>query len=203
MEIFCCSSKEWGLLEKLIIAAHADDEALGCVSVLKNSIVFICSYDSSREEELLSASKDIEYSFYQFNEEENNFNLHSLIKEFELAINTWQPNMVFIPHPGYHQDHTVAYNASIAALRPHETNFFVKKVFIYESIHDFLWTDKVFTPNYFIPIDIEEKIKAFSFYKSQMKSHRSIESITQLAALRGKQANVPYAEAFKVIRWIL
>jgi N-acetylglucosamine malate deacetylase 1 len=190
-------------LNKLIIAPHADDETLGCAGVLgKDSWVLICSLETKRLGELITASNNIEYQFVIGEGIENILTIDYLVSEIEIWINSLKPDMIFIPHPGYHQDHQVAYHASLAALRPHEYNFFVKKVLVYEGIHDFLWTNEDFIPNYFIPIDIEKKIQAFSYYKSQMQEHRSLESIRQLAALRGKQANISYAEAYRIVRWV-
>jgi LmbE family N-acetylglucosaminyl deacetylase len=188
-------------MSSLIIAPHADDETLGCTGFLNKAIVLICSFDSQRIGELITASSNIGYTFILGEGKENNLDMSYMVGEVESWVNSFRPEMVFIPHSGYHQDHQVAYNASFAALRPHEKNFFVKKVLVYEGIHDFIWSDEKFIPNYFIPIDIEKKIEAFSYYKSQMKSHRSLDSIRQLAALRGKQSGYPYAEAYRIIRW--
>ena len=190
-------------MNKLIIAPHADDEALGCASILdKDTYVLVCSADSERMMELTEAAFALNYTFLRNDGVENRLDNVALINYIEYWINTLKPDMVFIPHPGYHQDHQVSYNAAIAALRPHDRNFFVNKILIYEGIHDFIWSDKLFTPNYYVPLDIDKKIKAFSYYKSQMQPHRSLESITQLAALRGKQSNYPYAEAFQIKRWV-
>jgi N-acetylglucosamine malate deacetylase 1 len=199
-------------MDKLIISPHADDEALGCGGILdKNTTVLVCSIDESefglsvadRNSELLMASTKIGfYCSKNLDTKVNHLEITAMVNWIEGEIHAWEPEAMYIPHPGYNQDHRVVYEAAITATRPHETNFFVKKVLVYEGIQDFLWGNNTFIPNYFIPIDIEKKIKAFSFYKSQMKEHRSLDSIRQLAALRGKQANCSYAEAYKIIRWV-
>ena len=42
------------------------------------------------------------------------------IAYIESAINTFRPDIVFIPNPSYNQDHQAVYDASIIALRPHD-----------------------------------------------------------------------------------
>ena len=110
---------------------------------------------------------------------------------------------VFIPLFSYNQDHRAAYNAAMVALRHHDINWFVEKVFLYEQPHTILWPYSNFEPNFYIEIDVSEKIKIYNLYKSQVRGHRSSEIITTIAKLRGKQANMEYAEAFRCIRYII
>jgi N-acetylglucosamine malate deacetylase 1 len=190
-------------LNKLIIAPHADDEALGCASVLDdNTWVFIVTINRERENETLYEALEFEFSYSFGYHTQNGLDFSKVVNDVEEWMNFVKPEKIFIPHPGYHQDHQVTYDACLAALRPHDKNFFVKKVLVYEGIHDFLWSDRVFIPNYFIPLDVEKKVKAFSYYESQMKAHRDIESIKRIASLRGMQSGLPFAEAFQIKRWV-
>ena len=91
------------------------------------------------------------------------------------------------------------------SLRPHDINFFVKKVLVYEQPHVFLWSDTYkdnFKPNYFVPIDIDRKIKAYELMKSQVRDFRSSKDIRALSQLRGTQSGCDYAESFQIIRWV-
>jgi hypothetical protein len=90
----------------------------------------------------------------------------------------------------------------MVALRHHDINWFVNKVFIYEQPHTILWPYKDFTPNYYIEVNLKEKIEIYRLYKSQVRGHRSSEIIEVMAKLRGKQANRPYTEAFNCIRYV-
>lgn len=62
-----------------------------------------------------------------------------------------------------------------------------------------------FSPNLFVEIGkdgVERKIEAISLYKGVMRPYphpRSVEAITGLAAYRGSQAGVHYAEAFECV----
>jgi len=101
----------------------------------------------------------------------------------------------------------VVYEAAITALRPHDKNFFVKKAFVYEQPHTFLWAQRpgridVFEPNYFVPIDIDHKVKLYNLMGSQVRSFRSPEILRSMAHLRGHQCNSAYAEAYGILRWV-
>jgi len=65
-----------------------------------------------------------------------------------------------------------------------------------------LWDDENFKPNYFIPIDIERKVKLYEIMKSQVRKFRSSEHLRAIAKLRGGQSNYDYAEAYKILRWV-
>ena len=82
-------------------------------------------------------------------------------------------------------------------------NFFVKKVLIYEQPQDF-WDSgrEDFKPNYFIPINIDKKIKLYNKLNSQVRGHRSTDHIETIAKLRGMQINEAHAEGFKIVRWV-
>ncbi len=205
-------------MKKLIISPHVDDEVLACGGILdKESFVYYCSIDESkvapdpghrlavpdREKELRDCA-----SYLQFDVEINyaskvNFLVEQeVLTNLERLINSVRPEAIFIPHPGYNQDHRTVFSAAQIALRPHDKNFFVKKVLIYEGVHDFFWSYDIFRPNYFVPIDIERKLKAYALQPSQVRGMRSPEMLRDLARLRGAMSNTEYAEAFSVLRWV-
>ena len=82
----------------------------------------------------------------------------------------------------------------------------LKKILSYEVLSETEWNEngKSFNPNYFVHLkktDINNKVKSFLKYKSQVKKFphpRSKEAIINLSRVRGSQAFVEYAEAFKV-----
>ena len=130
-----------------------------------------------------------------------------MISPKEKTINNIRPEEIFIPYPSYNQDHRVAYEAALVALRPHDSNFFVKKVFAYEQPHVFLWDNShqigsAFKPNYYKAIDIKRKIKAYELMETQVRAFRSQETIKSMAQLRGAQSNLDYAEAFQILRCV-
>jgi LmbE family N-acetylglucosaminyl deacetylase len=200
-------------LKKVVIAPHIDDEVLGCGGILDdNTFILYCgvedrSYVNKEEriEEMEKVRKFLGFKYQILDNEVNNYNLRNLIGSFEKIINKHKPDMVFIPHPSYNQDHREVHEAALTSLRPHDQIFFVKKVLVYEQPHTFQWDHNEGSPiniNYFVPIDIEKKIKAYTLMKSQVRSFRSPELVRAIAFVRGDQAKCNYAEGFEILRWI-
>lgn len=200
-------------MKKLVISPHIDDEVLGCGGILdKDTFVLHCgvedrSYVSAEErlKEIKEAQKMAGFQMKLLKNEVNHYAEADLIGDFESTINEVKPEMAFIPHPSYNQDHRAVYNAALIALRQHDINFFVKKVLVYEQPQDVFWdfnNEKGFKPNYFVPIDIERKLKLYSLLKTQVRPFRSPEHVRAIAVLRGGQSNCRHAEGFEALRWI-
>ena len=50
--------------------------------------------------------------------------------------------------------------------------------------------------------NVRLKLKGYSLLASQVRDHRSPESLEYLAKIRGIQSHLNYAEAFQIIRWV-
>jgi LmbE family N-acetylglucosaminyl deacetylase len=200
---------------RLVISPHVDDEVLGCGGILDGkSHVIECGVDDfhivSRDErlrELTEAAEFLGFSFSILNNKVNNYNKRDLIDDITVSINSMKPSEVFIPYPSYNQDHTEVYLASLIALRPHDMNHFVSRVFIYEETQVMDWDysfslNSTFKPNYFRKIDVEKKVTAYRMLKSQVREFRSPEYIRSIASIRGKQSGFEFAEAFQCIRFV-
>lgn len=200
---------------KLILSPHADDEVLGCASVLgKDAFVYICGVDESkfpadstsatkRLKHLDGASKVLGFTYdCNLKSKVNSYTENEFIDIFEKLINRLKPQSVFIPNPDYNQDHKAIHHAAIIALRPHDKNFFVKRVLIYEMSQNAIWSPKVMNLNYFVPLDVKKKMLAYSKYTSEVRGMRSPEMLEHVAAIRGAAVNIKYAEAFEIIRWV-
>ena len=200
----------------LVIAPHPDDEVLGCGGILDETFfVYFCGIDESKikknkeatptGERFIELKKVADFLGFKWecNEKSkvNHYTEQEFIDIFEDLINSIKPRKVFLPHPGYNQDHRTVFNAAFIALRPHDKNFFVKKVLVYEAAHDVIWNPKNMNLNYFVPIDIERKIKAYGLHKSQIRGMRSPQLLREIAAVRGAASNCKHAEAFEIIRW--
>ncbi len=206
------------MTKTLIISPHVDDEVLGCGGILEeDSFVYFCGIDESkvtldknhripsceREEEIIKVAQFLGYKYeINYKSKVNHYEITEFIANIEKVINSNMPEYIFIPHSGYNQDHQTIFNACQVALRPHDKNFFVKKVLVYEAIHDFLWSFNRFDPNYFVPIDINKKSKAYSLHKSQVRTFRSHKMLEELAKLRGAMSNCEFADAFQILRWV-
>lgn len=203
-------------IKNLVISPHVDDEVLGCGGIIDSSFfIYYCGIDESRLREDKDATpidirmselkKTADFLGFKFECNEsskvNHFTEQEFINAFEDVINRIRPEKVFLPHPGYNQDHRTIFNAAFIALRPHDKNFFVKKVLVYEAAHDVIWNPKSMNLSYFVPIDIEKKIKAYEMQSSQVRGMRSPQILIDIAAARGAASGCKYAEAFEIIRW--
>ena len=199
----------------LIISPHVDDEVLGCGGILSSHhFVLHCGLAENqlhgkafisrnhRIEEFQRIKHESGCSSELLDHPVNNYLCNDLIDDFEKSVNKIKPDKIYLPNPSYNQDHKAVYDAALIALRPHDINFFVKKVLLYEQPQDFWASGRpAFNPNYFVPIDINKKISLYQKMTSQVRGHRSTKHLETIAQLRGMQANTPCAEAFEILRW--
>ena len=197
--------------KKLIIAPHVDDEVIGCGGILDlNTFVYFCGLQkfhilpaNERVKELEKVAEWFGFKWMINTETEvNRYIGNEFIDKFQDLISKVKPDRVYIPYQSYNQDHRQIYDAAMIALRPHDKNFFVKKVLVYEGLGAFQWYQPAYEVNHFVEIDIERKLKGYSFHASQVRGHRSFDHVRCLAALRGSQIGVQHAEAYIVKRWV-
>lgn len=197
---------------KLIVAPHVDDDVIGCGGMLdKSCYVWYCGVDefhgvSQRErlEEARAVADQTKHIILPVGVNAvNSYKFSELKNQLENIVNNWYPDEIYLPWPSYNQDHQSVYRAAQIALRPHDKNHFVKRVLLYEE-PDCFWPgiDEAFKPNFFRPIDIDRKLNLYNLMKSQVRGHRSEAHIEALARVRGAAINVPFAEAFHILRWV-
>ena len=135
-----------------------------------------------------------------------------LVQFIESQIELFQPRRVFTHHPrDLNDDHSCVAKACLAAVRLGQRRSEVRMV---ESVHfmevlsstdwSFPGYQPPFEPNLFVGIGnlVERKIDALSCYRHVMRDFphpRSREVLTGLAAYRGGQCGLPYAEAFQTV----
>ena len=214
----------------LILYPHADDESLGCGGFIskysnKNYIISVLILtNANKGAPEIYSSKEIEHIRKEakiankligtknlFFEnlpalKLNNlptYKISNIINKYILKIN---PEIILIPSSNdIHDDHKIIFKASKISMRPNKKSN-LKKILSYEVLSETEWNEneKTFNPNYFVglnKVDINNKIKAFLKYKSQVKKFphpRSKEAIMNLSRVRGSQVFKQYAEAFKV-----
>lgn len=223
----------------LIVAAHPDDEILGCGGLIKKyskdnlfKIIIagegITSRDPYQSFEInkkklfnlkndsVKANKKLGVRDLEFlNFPDNRFDsldLLDIVKPIEKIVHKFKPHVIFThDYNDLNIDHCLLHRAVMISARP-RSNFFVKKIYTYEIMSSTGWNDNIgsnnFTPNYFVEIteQITSKLKALKLYKSEMQSWpnaRSVIGIKSLAAYRGAQVGIKYAEAFKLVREVL
>lgn len=216
----------------LIVAPHPDDEVLGCGGIIKKfskrgHAVYVLVvtrgtpkfYSDKQIEnvrnEALNAHKILgvkETMFLDFHAPELDLNGKAEIAmAISKVIKKWEITDLFIPHRGdIHHDHRVVFESALVAARP-VNNQTVKNIFAYETLSETEWAppfgDDVFIPTHFEDVSdsFEDKNKAMSCFKSQVRpfpSTRSLEVIEALAKYRGATVGYHRAEAFMTIRTI-
>lgn len=199
------------MVKRLIIAPHADDEVLGCASVLDaETFVYYVGIDEfhevSREDRLREVEATARYFGFRYgwcaDNVVNQYRLIDLIPTFERLINEHRPEELFLPFgEGYNQDHRTVFQAGLVASRPHDRNWFVPRVFVYEET-DMLWSPSAFQPQFFVPLDLGAKLAGVQLQPSQCRGHRALDLLAAVARVRGQQAGVAHAEAFQVLRFV-
>lgn len=143
----------------------------------------------------------------------NNVDHLKLVQFIEKAIIETNADVVFTHHPGdLNNDHLHTSLACQAAVRLFQRRSDVKplkELLFMEIPSSTEWalnkSMKQFSPNTFIEVGkegVEKKIEALSQYRGVMRKYphpRSSEAITGLAAYRGGQSGMVYAEAFESV----
>ena len=214
----------------LIISPHADDEILGCGGTISKytkmgidiSVLILTNANKGAPEifskndiqairkESKSANKFIGTKKLFFENLPgltlNQYPIYKISELINKYISNIKPEIVFIPSSNdLHLDHKIIFNASKVSLRFNKKSS-IKKILSYEVLSETEWNENEnsFSPNYFVKLnesDVNNKIKSFLKYKSQVKKYphpRSKEAIINLAKVRGSQVFMKYAEAFKV-----
>ena len=215
----------------LIVAAHPDDEILGCggsIAKLKDTndinVLFMTNGVSSRGKNkkkilerkaaCLKLFKHLSLPnpiFFNFPDNEmDKVSLLKIVKKVEEKIRHFTPDTV-ITHYSHclNIDHRMTFEAVITACRP-INNLSVKKILSFEipsSTEWALFKGKNFQPNYFIDISkhINKKLTLIKFYKDELRDYphsRSSYAIKSLASVRGVSCGVRYAEGFYLNRLI-
>lgn len=216
----------------LVIAPHPDDEILGCGGTMIKHIkqgheVYVCIvtkgmpplFKEERVELNRQHARECHQSigikktyFLDFPcvtlEKEDRYRLNQAILD---VVKEVRPDEVYIPHYGDMQkDHQVVVDAAMVALRP-KYEWDISSIYGYETMSETAWNvpnvQNEFIPNAYVDITVEldEKLKALSYYKLQIGDFpdaRSLEAIEALAKYRGSLMNIRAAEAFMLIREI-
>lgn len=210
----------------LVIAAHPDDEILGCGGTIKKFIKNGCEVVTAivargRPSEQHRMNKFAKRANAQLgikklvflnypNLKLETFTLHTIVEKLGRLIQTHEPDVVLTHHGGdINRDHQIVAQAVMTATRPLPGKT-PAEILCFETVSSTEWGANyadVFRPNFFVDITdtIDEKMKALEHYEAEMRPPphpRSYEGVRHLAGVRGMSIGVHYGEAFEIMRRI-
>jgi N-acetylglucosamine malate deacetylase 1 len=162
--------------------------------------------------ELLGCSYEIAYGDKDLMEKLDTLPKRELVDLFQNVINEHRPDLLLLPYGGdYDQDHVATFDTAFAALRPIAEVFgkyLVPHVMTYEMTKINWAPGPLHRPVAYCDISgyLETKHKSIELYTSQFRPNlhiRSLDSVSALALIRGKEIGVEHAEAFGVFRTII
>ena len=128
----------------------------------------------------------------------------TVVSAIEKVISDVQPDVMICHGPSFHQDHTVTYEATLAAIRP-TARCMPREIYIAENptyVHS-IGPQTDIHPDFFVQLteaDLDKKIECLrKFFPSQIRddgNYLSPEGIKSWARYRGIEARCKYAEAF-------
>ena len=203
----------------LVIAAHPDDEVLGCGGTIaklsKTCQIHILVLTAGRIEGMRDRAKQAnavlraETTILDFPDQQlDTVPLQTIAKSIDEMIAAYHPANVYTHSPcDLNQDHQAAAAARLIATRP-VPGHPVKAVYTYEVNSATEWgfgQFRTFQPNVFMDITdtLDIKLKALACYDPEMRKYphpRSTEAILYMAKYRGTAVGVAAAEAFALVR---
>ncbi|MBX0331337.1 PIG-L family deacetylase [Oscillochloris sp. ZM17-4] len=217
----------------VVVAAHADDEVLGCGGVMARHAaqgdavhVLIVTrgipeifppdhvdliFRELRAAHALLGGAGIHFLDFP-SPRLDTVAGYLLADAIKRVVQELRPEVVYAPYQGdLHGDHQAVYQATLVAARPID-DCSVRRLLCYETLSETDWAspfgNNTFTPTVFVEITdfLELKLKAMECYRTQTKAaphSRSLPSIEALARLRGGTVSVSAAEAFMLVREVV
>lgn len=212
----------------LVIAAHPDDELLGCGGVVAQhtkrgdhvTTLVMCEGESLRyqgqeinqQSHIWKAAKVLgvdDVRSFQFPDQKlETIILTDLIDPILKVVREIEPNIVYTQYGGdVNRDHKILFEAVLVATRP--TEHFIETVYAFDTASSTEWAyPRSFIPDTWIDISetLEQKLEAMSCYTSELRDYphpRSLEALRNKAKAWGNQCNMDAAEVFMTIRRVI
>jgi LmbE family N-acetylglucosaminyl deacetylase len=201
-------------MKVLVVAAHPDDEVLGCggaiYSLQKSGhevrVLILAEGQTSRgknrnalselHKNAATSAKILGIKHLHLEKLPDNrmdeLALMDVIKVVEFQIEKYRPYLIFTHHPGdLNIDHGITFRAVITAARPMEESS-VQAVMTFEVPSSTEWSFQqigpVFQPNYFIDVtkSLDKKLAAMKAYKSELRNfpHPRSLEVIQASAIK-------------------
>lgn len=217
-------------MKVLVIAAHPDDEVLGCGGTIARhvaagddvKVVFFTDGVGSRDagdaavrsEAANKASDILCFRFWVIgpfaDQRMDDVAFLDIVKKMETYLYDAAPDIIYTHHGGdLNFDHRIVHQATMTAFRP-QPGSTVKAIYAYEVPSSTEWasdTFPAFRPNHFVDVSgfMDQKLAALQAYEEELREFphpRSIEAAKALAAWRGASVGLHAAEAFMTVRSI-
>ena len=218
-------------MKVMVISPHPDDETLGAGgSLLKlkdlgNEIYWLNITDANagvgyegaflkkRKIQIARIRKYFGFSDFinlKFSPTKLNDTIKGeLINAIGEALDKVKPDCIILPdYNDVHSDHKYTYEAAHACSKIFRRSY-IKRILTMEIISEtnFGMPQDLFKPNLYIDISdyFDKKVEALNIYDTelgQLPFPRSIEALKAQAVIRGTEAGVLYAEAFRVVKEI-
>ena len=220
----------------LVIEAHSDDSAISASAFLEKhrdkcdihfALLTVSDINLHHAGELKRDTRIIEYANYvkhfkgHWHREENlPFDADSrldtipkreIISAIENIIKIVKPGILIVQGPSFHQDHTLVYEATIAATRPTALHC-PDEIYIMENptyVHS-IGPSTDFKPDLYVSMtekELNKKLELFKkYFPSQVRDEPnslSLEGIKAWSRYRGIESRTLYAEAFKTYRRVI
>jgi LmbE family N-acetylglucosaminyl deacetylase len=216
----------------LVLAAHPDDEALGCGGTLSRHIetgddvhiLFLADgetsrgdtanvkerQDAARAAAILIGAEPPVFLGYPDNRMDI-IPFLDIVQRVEVLSRDIKPTLVYTHHAGdLNIDHRIAHQVALTAFRP-EPHGLVNAIYGFEVLSSTGWNspnaNSDFCPTRYVDISakLEKKNSMLECYRNEMRKFphaRSGEAVVALAKYRGAMVGLEAAEAFTVIREI-
>jgi len=209
----------------VVIAAHPDDELLGCGGTLALqaragdhiTAVIACEGESLRYGEngvgqssqirraaQVLGLKDVRLLGFP-DQRLDTVTLTEIITPLECVIRELRPNVVYCQHGGdINRDHQLLFQATLVATRPTES--YIEAVYAFDTASSTEWGyPQTFAPDTWVDISatLEIKLQAMACYESEVRDYphpRSLKALEHKAKAWGNQTCLDAAEVFMTVR---
>jgi LmbE family N-acetylglucosaminyl deacetylase len=213
--------------DALVIAAHPDDEVLGCggtialhtrrgervITLITCESVSLRYRDSSvdmerqtREAAAVLQVEDVRQFGFP-DQALDTVTLTDLIVRLEQVVNEVQPRVVYCQYGGdVNRDHQILFKAALVATRPLVRS--IETIYAYSTLSSTEWGyPRTFNPDTWVDISatLEQKLAAMACYRSELHDFphpRSLRAIRSKAEVDGSTCCLRAAEPFMTVRRI-
>jgi LmbE family N-acetylglucosaminyl deacetylase len=212
----------------LVIAAHPDDELLGCGGTVARharagdcvTSVIVCEGESLRygaegvgqRSNMLSAANRLgvqDVRLLGFPDQRlDTINLTEIIGRLEPIVREVRPEIVYGQFGGdVNRDHHLVFQALLVATRP--TEDFIELIYAFDTASSTEWAyPRTFVPDTWVDITatLDAKVEAMACYESELREYphpRSLKALRYRAHSWGAQACLEAAEVFMTVRRVV